>query len=176
MRWPVLQQLVCEFAFFVRNQKIEHLLVVEASGRIRRKKERSGSVSSVVGVRSAVCFEIHNHPIPANQLSAFLHPEDLGAAFLAPNRCFSTTAVLFQVPDFEHIISGRFKIIELRKLLRHDSAVLKSLHERIQNLHNTAQRLKFQKLVLKSRTIFQLREVYKAEFPMLDFEIFELCA
>jgi hypothetical protein len=129
-----------------------------------------------VDVRSAICFEIHNHPNPTNQSSAFLHPADLGAAFLGPMSCFSTAAVLLQIPDSEHIISTRFKIKELRKLLRHEPAVLESLHERIQKLHNTARGTSFQKQVLKSQTIFQLREIYKAEFPMLDFEIFEVCA
>src|SRR2546428_1812733 len=67
IRWPALQHLICEFASFVRNQEIEHLWIVDASGRIRRKKGRSDSVANGAGARSDSLFEIHNHPTPKNQ-------------------------------------------------------------------------------------------------------------
>ena len=73
-------------------------------------------------------------------------------------------------------MSARFKPKELRKLLRYDRSVLESLHDQIQSLDNPTRGLNFQKLVLKSQTIFELRQAYMTDFPMLDFEVFELCA
>jgi hypothetical protein len=84
--------------------------------------------------------------------------------------------MLLQVSDNEHVIAARFKPTELRRLLMADKTVLESLRQTIDCLHATPKGQWFCDRIMRSQTIFELADIYKEEFPMLDFEIFEVDA